>query len=162
MKSKFKILAPIIIIISLSLIGCKSNSITTPTKNVKTTSQINTDDLLKYKGSYVGDNSAIGHIISELPAREYNAGFNLETTKEPYGITINYKANQSLGIENYNDFWKNKNLDEFLEKNAVILLALIQNSDYIQFNIDDVGKESYNYTRNDLEQKYGVDLKDLL
>lgn len=162
MKNKFKILVPAIIIISLSLIGCGSNSTKTPNQKVETISQVKIDDLLKYKGSYVGDNSAVGNIIAKLPANVYNAGFSLQTNKEPYEITINYKANQNLGVRDYNNFWSNKRPDEFLEKNAVVLLSLIQNADIIEFNVDNVGEGSYKYTRKALEQKYGGDLKNLL
>ena len=153
MKNKFKILVPVIIIILLSLIGlgCGSSN--------KTSNQI--DDLLKYKGSYVGDNSAVGNIIAMLPANVYNAGFSLQTNKEPYEITINYKANKNLGEENYNNFWNSKKPNEFLEKDAVVLLSLIPNADIVEFNVDNVGEKSYKYARKDLVQKYGGDLKDL-
>lgn len=161
MKNKFKILVPVIIILSLSLIGCKSSSTQISNQDVKTTSQVKTYDLVKYKGSYVGDNSSVGNIIAKLPANAYNAGFSLQTNKEPYGITINYKANQNLGEEDYNKFWSGKKINEFLEKNAVVVLSLIQNADVIEFNVDNIGEKSYKYDRKNLEQKYGGDLKNL-
>lgn len=161
MKNKFKILVPIIIIVSLSLIGCENNSSKISNQDVKTTSQVKTYDLLIYKGSYVGDNSSVGNVIAKLPANEYNAGFSLETTKQPYGITINYKANPSLGEEDYNKFWSGKKINEFLEKNAVVLLSLIQNADVVEFNVDSIGEKTYKYDRKSLEQKYGGDLKNL-
>ncbi|MEL5864228.1 DUF4825 domain-containing protein [Clostridium cochlearium] len=161
MKNKFKILAPVIISVLLSLIGCGSNSAKISNQDVKTTSQVETYDLIKYKDSYVGDNSSVGSIIKKLPANEYSAGFSLQTTKEPYEITVNYKINQNLGEENYNKFWSDKKVNEFLEKNAVVLLSLIQNADVIEFNVDNIGEKSYKYDRKSLEQKYGGNLKDL-
>ena len=161
MKNKFKILYLVIIIVSLSLIGCESNSSKISKQDVKTISQVKTYDLLKYKGSYVGDNSSVGNVIGKLPANAYSAGFSLETNKQPYGITINYKANQSLGEEDYNKFWSGKKINEFLEKNAVVLLSLIQNADVIEFNVDNIGEKTYKYDRKSLEQKYGGDLKNL-
>lgn len=160
MKNKFKIL-PVMIILSLSLIGCESNSPKISNQDVKTTSQVKTYDLMKYKDSYVGDNSSVSNIITKLSANAYNAGFSLQTNKEPYGITINYKANQNLGEEDYNKFWSGKKINEFLEKNAVVLLSLIQNADVIEFNVDNIGEKSYKYDRKSLEQKYGGDLKNL-
>lgn len=160
MKNKFKIL-PVMIILSLSLIGCESNSPKISNQDVKTTSQVKTYDLMKYKDSYVGDNSSVSNIITKLSANAYNAGFSLQTNKEPYGITINYKANQNLGEEDYNKFWSGKEINEFLEKNAVVLLSLIQNADVIEFNVDNIGEKSYKYDRKSLEQKYGGDLKNL-
>lgn len=162
MKNKFKIFVPVIIIVSLSLIGCGNNSTKTSHQEVETIAQVKIDELLKYKDSYVGDNSAVGNIIDKLPANVYNEGFSLQTDKEPYGIIITYKANQNLGTEDYNNFWSNKNPDEILEKNAVILLSLIQNADIIEFNVDNVGEKSYKYNRKELEKKYGEDFKNLL
>ena len=55
-----------------------------------------------------------------------------------------------------------KKPSEFLEKNAVVLISLIQNADIIEFNVDNVGENSYKYNRKELEKKYGEDLKNLL
>lgn len=161
MKNKFKLLVPVILTVSLSLIGCGNNSDKISNHEDKTTSQIETYDLIKYKDSYVGDNSSVGNIIAKLPGNEYNAGFSLQTDKEPYGITINYKAKENLGEDNYNKFWSDKKVNEFLEKNAVVLLALVQNAEVIEFNVENIGEISYKYDRKSLEQKYGDNLKDL-
>ncbi|HDK7163655.1 TPA: DUF4825 domain-containing protein [Clostridium botulinum] len=160
MKNKFKILVPLVLILSLNLIGCGVNSEKKSKENVKNSSKIKTYDLIKYKGSYVGDNSSVGNIIKNLPANKYSAGFSLQTSKEPYEITVNYKANENLGEENYNKFWSDKKADKLLEKNAVVLLSLIPNAEIIKFNVDNIGEESYKYDRKNLEQKYG-NLKDL-
>ena len=50
----------------------------------------------------------------------------------------------------YNKFWRNKNINEFLEKNAVVLLSLIQNADIIEFNVDNIGEKSYKYDKTSL------------
>ncbi|KGO14220.1 DUF4825 domain-containing protein [Clostridium botulinum] len=160
MKSKFKILVPLVLILSLNLIGCGVNSEKKSNENVKNSSKVETYDLIKYKGTYVGDNSSVGSIIKNLPANEYSAGFSLQTTKEPYEITVNYKTNENLGEENYNKFWKDKKVEELLEKNAVVLLYLISNAEIIKFNVENIGEESYKYDRKNLEQKYG-NLKNL-
>ncbi len=155
MKNKFKVLVPLVLILSLNLIGCGINSEKKSKENIKNTSKVETYDLIKYKGTYVGDNSSVGNIIKNLPANEYSAGFSLQTSKEPYEITVNYKTNENLGEENYNKFWKDKKVEELLEKNAVILLSLIPNAEIIKFNVDNIGEESYKYNRKNLEQKYG-------
>ncbi|MHB9940568.1 DUF4825 domain-containing protein [Clostridium sporogenes] len=160
MKNKLKVLIPLIIILSLNLVGCGMNSEKKSKENIKNSSKIETYDLIKYKGTYVGDNSSVGNIIKNLPANEYSAGFSLQTSKEPYEITVNYKANENLGEENYNKFWSDKKADKLLEKNAVVLLSLIPNAKIIKFNVDNIGEESYKYDRKNLEQKYG-NLKNL-
>lgn len=93
-------------------------------RSKKTSYQVS--DFVKYKNSYVGDNSAVGNILSMLPAHDYIAGFSLQTEKKPYGVTVNYRANQS-GVNNYYHFWSNKNPGEILERNAAVLFSLIQN-----------------------------------
>ncbi|HDK7215905.1 DUF4825 domain-containing protein [Clostridium botulinum] len=160
MKNKLKVLVPLIIILSLSLISCGINSSKKSKDNIKNTSKVKTYNLIKYKGTYVGDNSSVGNIIKNLPANKYSAGFSLQTTKEPYEITINYNINKNLGEENYNKFWKDNKVEKLLEKNAVVLLSLIPNAEIIKFNVDNIGEESYKYDRKNLEQKYG-NLKDL-
>ncbi|HDK7139061.1 TPA: DUF4825 domain-containing protein [Clostridium botulinum] len=160
MKNKFKVLVPLVLILSLNLIGCGINSEKKSKENIKNTSKVETYDLIKYKGTYVGDNSSVGNIIKNLPANEYSAGFSLQTTKEPYEITVNYKANENLGEENYNKFWSDKKANKLLEKNAVVLLSLIPNAEIIKFNVDNIGEESFKYDRKNLEQKYG-NLKNL-
>ncbi|HDK7156568.1 TPA: DUF4825 domain-containing protein [Clostridium botulinum] len=160
MKNKFKILVPLIIILSLNLVGCRMNSEKKSKENIKNNSKVETYDLIKYKGTYVGDNSSVGGIIKNLPANEYSARFSLQTTKEPYEITVNYKANENLGKENYNKFWSDKKANKLLEKNAVVLLSLIPNAEVIKFNVDNIGEEYYKYDRKNLEQKYG-NLKNL-
>ncbi|HCL4447701.1 TPA: DUF4825 domain-containing protein [Clostridium botulinum] len=154
MKNKFKILVPLVLILSLNLIGCGVNSERKSKENVKNSSKVETYDLIKYKGAYVGDNSSVGSIIKNLPANEYSAGFTLQTTKEPYEIIVNYKTNENLEEENYNKFWKDKKVEELLEKNAVVLLYLIPNAEIIKFNVENIGEESYKYDRKNLEQKY--------
>ncbi|MBD5640304.1 DUF4825 domain-containing protein [Clostridium botulinum] len=160
MKNKFKILVPLVLILSLNLIGCGINSQKKPKENVKNSSKVQTYDLIKYKGTYVGNNSSVGSIIKNLPANEYSAGFSLQTSKEPYEITVNYKTNKNLGEENYNKFWSDKKVEELLEKNAVVLLSLITNAEIIKFNVENIGEESYKYDRKNLGQKYG-NLKNL-
>lgn len=155
MKNKIKVLVPLILILSLSLVGCGMNSEKKSKYNIKNTSTVEAYDLIIYKGSYVGDNSSVGNIIKSLPANEYSAGFSLQTSKEPYEIIVNYKANENLGEENYNKFWSDKKPAKLLEKNAVVLLSLVTNAEIIKFNVDNIEKESYEYNRKSLEQKYG-------
>ncbi len=148
---KLKILAiPVILILSLSLVGCNNNEVAIQS----TISPYHLADLLKYKDSYVGNNSAVGNILSVLPAHDYMASFSLETGQKPYGITVNYQANQS-NLKNYYDFWNVKHPDELLERNASVLFSLVQNVDVVHFNVQDVGKKTYTFTRTDVQQKYG-------
>ncbi|MZP30971.1 DUF4825 domain-containing protein [Heliobacterium undosum] len=161
MNHKLKIATSAMIILLLGLSGCAANPATklSPKENRVAQGEINT--LLRYKGAYVGDNSAVGNIISILPANMYNAGFRLDTDREPYGITVNYQANQRLGPEDYHHFWSQNKPEAVLEKNAVVLLSLIHNASFVQFNVQDIAEKSCRFTRTDLEQKYGGALPEL-
>ncbi|QHI72996.1 M56 family metallopeptidase [Aminipila terrae] len=44
---------------------------------------------------YVGDASADGKLVRMLPLHEYGNGIELQTQKEPYGITVNYLIGRS-------------------------------------------------------------------
>lgn len=141
---------PVVLIVSLSLVGCGNNQVAT--QSTKNSYQLN--DFVKYKGSFVGDNSAVGNILSMLPAHDYLAKFSLETGHVPYGITANYQANQSA-LNKYYDFWNSKHPDELLERNAAVLFSLVRNVDVVSFNVQDVGKKTYTFTRTNVQQKYG-------
>jgi hypothetical protein len=56
-------------LILLFLNGCNSNE--------------TNEDLFEFKGSFVGDNNAIGSIVNQLPSDEYLNGFELKTKEEP-------------------------------------------------------------------------------
>ncbi len=83
---------------------------------------------------YIGDNSAVGNLISLLPIPEglqYDH-LKLHTKERPYGVEIIYK--ESSEASNSIDVEDNKLLS-LLESNSVILLALIDNADQIMSRI---------------------------
>lgn len=128
-------------------------------KKVNDISDINMEELKKYKDSYVGDNSAVINILANLPLNTYVSELSLKTDRKPYEITVNYKENPALGLDDYNNFWKDKNPNEVLEKNAALMFSLIKNTDVIEFNVENIGEKNYKYTRDELKEKYGEDLK---
>lgn len=153
-------LIPIALILLVGLGGCGKSKIAD--ESIKPISEINLEELQKYKNSYVGDNSAVINIIEKLPANIYKGEISLKTDKEPYGITINYKVNEKLEKEDFYNFWEREDVNKVLEKNAVIMLGLINNAENIEFNVDNVGETNYKYNRKDLEKKYGKDLESLI
>ncbi|MDS0526114.1 DUF4825 domain-containing protein [Clostridium sp. SHJSY1] len=160
MDKVVKKIIPIILILSLSLMGCGSNKLSN--ERVENFSQVNINDLQKYKGSYVGDFSKVESILWKLPANIYKKGISLQTDKEPYGITVNYKVNESLGEEDFYNFWQGKDVNKVLEKNAIVILGLISNAENIEFNVDNIVETNYKYNRKDLEKRYGKDLESLI
>ena len=156
---KFKIiLSLIIIVLSFGVIGCEK------TKNAKedsNESKISVDKLLEYKDSYVGNNSAIGNIISNLPANIYNKKFELQTKSKPYEINIYYKDFEDTYVKFEDDTSITIPFSEAIKKNAMILLSLVKNVDIINFNFDN--GTSVTYKRGELvdahKNEYGVNLE---
>ncbi|MDE5977875.1 MAG: DUF4825 domain-containing protein [Turicibacter sp.] len=132
-----------LMLILVSIAGCGKSSYVT--------------ELLNYKDSYVGDNSAISHIIERLPAHEYLDSFELQTSQEPYEITINYKTFNKATIELENGSTSEASLREILQGNAMIILSLVKNADVINFNVGD--QETITFDRVTLSNTYGNPLE---
>lgn len=139
MKKKFRFFF-FLLLISLILNGCKSNK------------DIDNKDIFQFKSSYVGDNNAVGNIIRGLPSPngEQLNGFELKTTKQPYGITINY-----IAAENTEEI--KTNYKELALYNASFIFTLIQNADWVKFNF--VEREIV-VNREDLQNFYAKDVRE--
>lgn len=105
------------------------------------------EDIFKFKGSYVGDNSAIGNIVNQLDGAEHFKDFELKTNEEPYGIILNYD-------------WADSELDDkgTAIYNATFLFILIKNADWITFNFEN---QEYKITRKELQAWYDENLNEL-
>jgi len=89
---------------------------------------------------YVGNNSAVGELISLLPVisdLQYDH-FELQTTSQPYKIEIVYSVPKA-SLTKYNT--KNTSFRNYVEQNALLLLALIENVDEIQVTLTDGNQE---------------------
>ncbi|MBS6043741.1 MAG: DUF4825 domain-containing protein [Clostridium baratii] len=121
-------------------------------------------ELKKYKDSYADDGSTVMNILANLPLNTYVSNVKIEKksckiTVNYYEITVDYKESPDLGLDDYNNFWKDKNPNEVLEKNAALMFSLIKNTDFIEFNVENIGEKNYRYTRDELKEKYGEDFK---
>lgn len=106
------------------------------------------DSTFQYKDSYVGDNSAVINLITQLEGSDHLNGLELKTKEEPYGIIINYDW---IDIE--------LNHQETAINNASYLFTLIQNVDWINFRFDmGSGVEEYTVTREELDDWYNAEL----
>lgn len=137
-----KRLMMVLMLTLLALVGCKQSNPMT--------------ELLNYKGSYIGDNAAVGHIIERLPAHEYLDGFELQTSQEPYGITINYKNFDEATIELEDGSTSKVSLNEILQSNSMMILSLVKNAEIVSFNIEN--QETITFDRATLSKTYGSTL----
>jgi hypothetical protein len=99
-------------------------------------------DVFQYRGSYLGDNSAVGNIITQLPQNKAFKQVTLQTNKKPFGMVIEY-GNVSGDIKNS------------VINNATYLFCLVKNADWITF---DYPNQKYTLTRQLLQQWDGKDL----
>lgn len=106
------------------------------------------ESLYEYKDSYVGDNSAVINILSMLPFSDKGMTFELQTKKEPYGIIVNYNFDENID-------------EKTLEKNAVVIFTLIKNVENITFKFKNMNNDTYKFTRDEILQKYSMELEDL-
>jgi len=132
-------------------IGAKNN-----TEDSNKTLGININNLIKYKNSYVGDNSAVGGILTNLPGGKFRNGFSLKTDKTPYGIEVNYKPEDNVkSSEEFNKLFNEKDSENLLMDNAITLFILVTNVDEIKFNLKGAKETSFYVTRAEVESFYG-------
>ncbi len=116
-------------------------------------------ELLKYKDSYVGDNSAVGNILHNLDGGQFVTQFALQTGKEPYGIEITYGPKDDSPKNEFNEYWTEETIQKTFFGTATSLFALIKNVDYIDMTIETGEKKALTITRADLETYYGEDIR---
>ena len=151
--SNFKRLAILsVFMVSLGMVGCDKS---TEQKAVSPESKVNLTTVLKYKDSYVGDNSAIVNIVNNLPANIYNVGIELQTTSKPYEITIRYKGFDDIDIRFEDGSLISSSFPYVMKNNALIILSLVKNVDIVNFDVDD--GTVITYERNDLVNTYKDD-----
>ncbi len=122
------------------------------TEDIFTVGPYDVKKLHSYKVEYIGNNSKVGNIVSNLSFTNVKyQDFELKTDEKPYGITIN--------LEGSIDYFKKEKNRGKLELSAFILSSLIGNVEEIHYNIIE-GKEEFLITyykedyisKNSLEQ----------
>ena len=89
---------------------------------------------------YIGDNSAVGKLIGLLPVPEglqYDH-FKLHTSEQPYSIEIVYSM-PAEELEKYDT--ENTPVAKLLRKNALLLLALVDNAEGVRAVLTDGKRE---------------------
>ena len=100
------------------------------------------EDIFQYKGAYVGDNSAVGHILNET-ADEVES-FRLKTEQEPYGIEVFFDE-----VENQ---------ERLIKRQATTIFSLVQNVEWMIFHIN--GSET-KVTRDEVNGWYERDVTNI-
>ncbi|MGE4213900.1 MAG: M56 family metallopeptidase [Anaerotignaceae bacterium] len=112
------------------------------------------NELLEAKNPYIGDPSANGKIIRLLtwPETASLNGTELQTTTEPYGLTIDILTDSDM--QSY--------IDEYIGssqyyQNALVMLALIDNCGSVSFRFNN--SNTITYTRAQIEKNIGYDVR---
>ena len=149
-----------VFMVSLGMIGWGNFTVS---KETNDESKVNLTTVLKYKNSYVGDNSAVSNIVNNLPANIYNEGIELQTSSKPYEITIHYKDFEDISIRLEDDSVITSSFQYVMKNNALIILSLVQNADIVNFDMDDGTIITYERTAlvNEYKDEFGNNLEEI-
>lgn len=131
------------------------------------------DKLLENKTPYVGNHVKVGGLISATPKPTglEGKGLALQTTEQPYGVTVHYVMNDSAGVVKEGAI-----NGETFYRNAIVLLSLIDNVGSITYSIvdmtgsitysiddktgyDDSAEYSLTFTREQTDKLLGEDVR---
>ena len=88
-----------------------------------------------------------------MPAHEYLDSFELQTSQEPYEITINYKIFNEATVELEDGSRSKASLSKILQGNSMIILSLVKNAEIVNFNVGD--QDTITFDRVTLSDNYG-------
>ncbi|KGR91324.1 hypothetical protein CD30_06790 [Ureibacillus massiliensis 4400831 = CIP 108448 = CCUG 49529] len=100
-------------------------------------------NLFKLKGTYIGDNSALSEIVSTVVGEQGYEYIELQTKNEPYGLIVHTTP---------------ATIEQLQLKLALYVFALVQNADYVQFEMN--GQHEV-IQKSDLEKEYQIDFKSI-
>lgn len=157
MKKRLVVLSLVLIAIAL-LTNCQNNNDKTNSSKEMKIDKV----LLQYKGSFVGNNSAIMNILWNVPGGNYVKEINLQTKKPPFGIGIIYglKGDPAIKEKDFYKYWNDENTKKVFLNSATTLFILIKNVTTVTITLDTPIKSSFSITRKDMEDFYGRDLKE--
>ncbi|MGK9487159.1 DUF4825 domain-containing protein [Bacillus pumilus] len=142
----------ILLLLTVILSACSSQA-TEQKSDMKGIEDISLKQLSKHKSTYLGNNSAIRDILSELPGgmiREFEIvdGKALDVT---YGV----KENAGYTEEQFDAYWFDQK--ETIEKtylyNALALFILVDNVEQVTLKMNSNDKSSVTFQRKELEKK---------
>lgn len=157
MHNKKRIIVIVVVIIFLIFVAMGSHLLSPPGEEGSGSQENLTAYLLQHKTDYIGDNSAVGTLVTLLifPDDIRQQTISLQTEAEPYGLTVNFSADEAAlayyGIEDHQtDF----------AYNAYTLLALIGNLATVDYVLADESRQvTMHYTREMANEAVGEDVK---
>lgn len=158
-----RMIAAYILVIATLVVGCTANPKPLQQGPLQSLySGYNLEKLMENKTLYVGNASKVGGLLSGMPeptGLEWN-GMALQTTAQPYEVTVNYIMNDSVpGID------KGEINNEIYYRNSILLLSIIDNVDIITYSIVDSPHQNdgmvntFTFTREQADKLLGEDVR---
>ncbi|MDM5296760.1 DUF4825 domain-containing protein [Bacillus pumilus] len=142
----------ILLLLTVIVSACSSQA-NSKESDIKGIEDMSLKQLSKHKNSYLGDNSAIHEILSDLPGgviREFEI-IDSQALKVTYGI----KDNADYTKKQFDAFWFDQK--ETIEKtylyNALALFILVDNVQTVTLEMNSSDVPSVTFKRKQLEQK---------
>lgn len=148
----------VLVLVLLNLVGCSTLSSTTQQSQAHLPTL--EEQLYDAKIPYIGDASGVGKILTLLPlpnGLEYDPeGIELVTEAEPYGAIHHIKFSSDISEAEKEAAI---NSPEFLERNAYLFLALVDNADFLEYQVHDREDTDtttvFRYDRESAKQYFG-------
>ncbi|MCM3028718.1 DUF4825 domain-containing protein [Bacillus safensis] len=149
----------ILLLLTVVLSACSSQA-SEKKSDIKGIADISLKQLSKHKNTYLGDNSAIHEILSDLPGgviREFEIvdGRALDVT---YGV----KENDGYTEEQFDAFWfdQKDTIEKTYLYNAIALFILIDNVEQVTLKMNSNDEPSVTFKRQILEKMLPHTFKD--
>jgi len=147
----FKALFCLILLICVGIAGCSQKEQMTSINNV------DTKEVKKHSGTYVGDNSNVIAIVQALPGGDTFKEIDLQnkTVKVTYGA-----AGGALSKDEILKYWFDgqDTLKKNFFYNAIYLTLLVPNAESYNFNVDN---RSFSVSREEMEKFISKHIKSL-
>ncbi len=104
-------------------------------------------DYLSHSGSFSGDPAELEEVVKLLPYAEILSSVDVKSENAPYDVVVSYNVRD---IDNGVD-------DAFeaqLEKNAVVIMRLLDNVDSVKLRTEDIVSKAFSFERKRLEKTY--------
>ncbi|MCR8924518.1 DUF4825 domain-containing protein [Priestia megaterium] len=138
----FKALFCLILLICVGVAGCSQK------EQMTSISSVDTKEVKKHSGTYVGDNSNVIAIVQALPGGDTFKEINLEnkTVKVTYG-----DVGGDLSKDEILKYWFDgqDTLKKNFFYNAIYLTLLVPNAESYNFNVDN---QSFSVSREEMEE----------
>jgi len=138
----FKALFCLILLICVGVVGCSQK------EQMTSISSVDTKEVKKYSGTYVGDNSNVIAIVQALPGGDTFKKIDLENkmVKVTYG-----DVGGDLSKDEILKYWFDgqDTLKKNFFYNAIYLTLLVPNAKSYNFNVDD---QSFSVSREEMEK----------